>query len=138
MRITIDLDSTVGAINVSNPASAEGESLTQPAAQSAVQGAALDAGAYSGVALVRERPSAEGAAVVPTVVQLAIQGAGQNAGAYSGETFIEEHTAVPLPVINAGIAAAEGSPPSPHLDTFGLLTVVSLSKDGLDAGYPKN
>ena len=137
MRITIDLDSTAGAINVSNPASTEGNSLIQPAAHSALQAAALDAGAYSGVAL-RELSSAEGAAVVPTVQQLAVQGGGRNAGAYSGETFLEGPAVVSLPATNAGLAAAKGSPPGPHPDTFGLLTVVSRSKEGLDAGYLKN
>ena len=95
-------------------------------------------GNYSGQMAPSYRIPAEGAAVVPTVPQLAVQGGGRNAGAYSGETFLEGPAVVSLPATNAGLAAAKGSPPGPHPDTFGLLTVVSRSKEGLDAGYLKN
>lgn len=134
MRITIDLDSTVGTINVSNPASTEGESPIHPAAHSTAQAATLDAGAYSGVAL-GELSSAEGTAIVP---QFAAQSEDRNAGAYSGKAYIGGPVVVSLPTTNAGLAAAKDSPPSPRPDTFGLLTVVGRSKEGLDAGYLKD
>ncbi len=57
MRVMVEFNPTKGVVKVMSPASTEGESLIQPVAIPTVQGAALDAGAYAGIAL-GERPSA--------------------------------------------------------------------------------
>jgi hypothetical protein len=79
---------------------------------------------------VTSPPSAEGDAVTQAATKPAVQGVALDAGACSGIALGEGPAAVPPPIINAGIASATGSPPTPHLDTFGLLT-------GISAGSPK-
>ena len=101
MKITIEFDPTTATVKVTSPPCAEGDAVTQAATKPAIQGVALDGGAYSGIAL----------GVWPA--------------------------ADPPPIINAGIAIATGSPPTPHPDTFGLLTDISRSQEGLGAGSPK-
>ena len=137
MTITIEFDPTAGTVKVTSPPSAEGDAVTQAATKPPVHGAALDAGAYAENAL-EEAPSAEGVVVTQTAARPPVQGAALDAGVYSGIALGEGPAAVPPPAINAGIATATGSPPTPHLDTFGLLTGISRSQEGLDAGSPKS
>ena len=82
--------------------------------------------------------SAEEEAVTQAVAEPAVQGAVLDAGACSGVLVEQKLSAAPPPAINAGIATATGSLPTPHLDTFRLLTGVSRSQEGLDAGPPKS
>lgn len=49
MKIMIEFDPTTATVKVTRPTSVEGEALTQAVAEPAVEGAALDAGAWGGL-----------------------------------------------------------------------------------------
>jgi hypothetical protein len=125
MKVMIEFDPTTGIVKIMNSSSAEGESLIYPVAIPTAHGAALNAGAFAGLAL-EKGPSAETSATSPTEPQPATDGANQDAGAFNAGIASEQEPSVAKP---QSPPARKSAPPT-IVDKLSSLPDVRKSGNG--------
>ena len=114
MRVMIEFDPMAGTAKVTLPTFAREEAVIQ----TAITGAAQDAGAYTEIA-PGEGPPVEVAVAAPTATQAVVEGAAQDAGAYT-EIGPEERPSVvePQSTTASNATATESTPTPTIIDRF--------------------